>query len=117
MITRTTLLGIVGPRNLAIKTQKTVDRFLKSDLHIKIKKNSIINQNEGKIKFLGFIIYLSHFTKKTQTKYNQFVSIAKYKKKMTAKLKMSNAHLAKNAVFNIKKNLLKAFNNKLTNKK
>lgn len=68
MITLTTLLGVVGSRSLAIETQKTVDRFLKSDLHIEIKKSSIINQNERGIKFLGFIIYFSNSTKKTQIK-------------------------------------------------
>lgn len=35
---------------------------------------------------------------------------------MMAKLKMSDARLAKNAVFSIKKDLLKTFNDKLKNK-
>jgi retron-type reverse transcriptase len=103
------LIGVVGPRNLALSIQKQIDTFIKSDLHLEVKQNKIVNRNEGSVKFLGFRIYLAKFHKKTRVKWNHFASIAKYRSRVIARIKKSDARLAKAAVFELKKNLIKAF--------
>jgi len=103
------LIGVVGPRSLAFNIQKQIDTFIKSDLHLEIKQNKIVNRNEGSVKFLGFAIYLAKFHKKTRVKWNFYASIAKYRNRVLARIKKSDARLAKAAVFELKKNLIKAF--------
>ena len=103
------LIGIVGPRSLAFNVQKQIDTFIKSDLHLKIKQNKIVNRNEGSVRFLGFQIYFATFCKKTKVKWNKFASMNKYRRKVLARISKSDARLAKAAVFEFKKNLIKAF--------
>ena len=62
------LIGIVGLRSLVLNAQKQIDTFIKSDLHLKIKQNQIVNRNEGSVKFLAFQIYFAAFYKKTRVK-------------------------------------------------
>ena len=61
-------MGIVGPHKLATDTRQAIDTFLKSDLHLEVKKNDIVNRNEKGVTFLGFRIYLPSFHKKTRVK-------------------------------------------------
>lgn len=103
------LIGIVGSRNQASMIQKQIDTFIKSDLHLEVKYNKIVNRNEGSVNFLGFRIYLAKFHKKSRVKWKEFSSIAKYRRRVHARLKKSDARLAKAAVFELKKNLIKAF--------
>lgn len=103
------LIGIVGPRSLVFNTQKQIDTLIKSDLHLKIKQNRIVNRNEGSVKFLGFQIYFGVFCKKTRVKWNKFASMTKYRRRVLARINKSDARLAKAAVFEFKKNLIKAF--------
>lgn len=103
------LVGIVGSKKIAVSVQKQINTFIKSNLHLEIKHSKIINRNEGSVPFLGFRIYLAKFHKKTRVKWNKFASIAKYRRRVLARIKKSDARLAKAAVFKIKKNLIKAF--------
>jgi len=103
------LIGVVGPRSLALNIQKQIDTFIKSDLHLEVTQNKIVNRNEGSVKFLGFTIYLAKFHKKTRVKWNHLASIVKYRNRVLARIKKSDARLAKAAVFEMKKNLIKAF--------
>jgi retron-type reverse transcriptase len=103
------LIGIVGPRSLVLNTQKQIDTLIKSDLHLKIKQNRMVNRNEGSVKFLGFQIYFAVFCKKTRVKWNKFASMTKYRRRVLARINKSDARLAKAAVFEFKKNLIKAF--------
>lgn len=94
---------------MAVSIQKQINTFIKSNLHLKIKQNKIVNRNQGSVPFLGFRIYLAKFHKKTRVKWNKFASIAKYRKRVIARIQKSDARLAKAAVFEMKKNLIKAF--------
>ena len=109
-------VGIVGPRRLAIDTQTEIDKFIKGNLHLEVKKNSIVSRNEKGVMFLNFLIYMPSFRNKTRTKWNRFASIAKYKARTLARIQRSDARLAKAAVYSMKYNLLKAFNSKLSEK-
>ena len=94
---------------MVLHTQKQIDIFIKSDLHLEVRQNNIVNRNEGFVKFLGFQIYFAVFSKKTRVKWNKLASIAKYRRRVIARMNKSDARLAKAAVFELKKNLIKAF--------
>jgi hypothetical protein len=100
---------MIGSRNLAINVQKQIDRFIMNNLHLKIKQNKIINCNEDSIKFLGFKIYFVKSHKKIKVIWNQYRGIVKYRNKVFARIKQSDERLAKVAIFELKKNLIKAF--------
>lgn len=103
------LIGIAGPRSLVLNIQKQIDIFIKSDLHLEVKKNNIVNRNEGSVQFLGFQIYFAAFYKKTRVKWNKLASMSKYRRRVLARINKSDARLAKAAIFELKKNLIKAF--------
>jgi hypothetical protein len=100
---------MIGSKSLVFNAQKQIDIFVKSDLHLKIKQSKVMNRNENYVKFLGFQIYFATFCKKTKVKGNKFASIAKYRRRVLARINKSDARLAKAAVFEFKKNLVKAF--------
>lgn len=100
------IVGIVGPKKLARDTQRHVERFLKSNLHLDVKKNNIVNRNEKGVTFLGFQIYLPSFKKKTRIKWNKFASIEKYKRRVLSRIKRSDVRLAKSAAHSMKGALL-----------
>lgn len=61
------LIGIVGPKQFAEGIRKDINQFIKGNLHLEVKKDDLINRNEGGVKFLGFMIYLVNFNKKVRT--------------------------------------------------
>jgi retron-type reverse transcriptase len=101
------IIGIVGSRKLARDTQRHVDTFLKSNLHLEVKKNNIVNRNEKGVRFLGFQIYLHSYKKKTRIKWNKFASIEKYKRRVLSRFQKSDARLASAAAHSMKGALLK----------
>lgn len=103
------LIGIVGPKNFAIEVRSKVDQFVKGDLHLEIKKNDIVNRNEGAVKFLGFAIYLPTFRNKTRLKHKDMQSARKYKQRVLARLRHNNARLANRQANLIKSNLLNTY--------
>ena len=60
------LVGVVGSKKMAVSIQKQINTFIKSNLHLKIKQNKIVNRNQGSVPFLGFRIYLAKFHKKLE---------------------------------------------------
>jgi retron-type reverse transcriptase len=110
------VLGIGGPRALAVEVQRRIDNFVKSNLHLEVKQNDIVSRNKGPINFLGFLVYLSKFRRKSRVKWNRFASIAKYKRRVQARLLKSDARLAKTAVHEMKRNLIETFRRTLEEK-
>lgn len=103
------LVGILGPKKFVISVQKQIDTYIKSNLHLEIKQNKIVNLNESSVQFLGFVIYFVKFKKKTKVKLNRCVNIVNYRERVFACIQKYDAKLAKAAVFEIKKNLIQAF--------
>lgn len=103
------ILGIVGSRRLATLVQKNIDTFIKCDLHLQIKKNDLINRNQGAAKFLSYLVYLPSFHKKTRTKRKQIASTMKYKRRIQARLRLADARLARAATNQARKDILMAF--------
>jgi len=101
------LLGIIGPRSYAEACRTEINKFLKSNLHLEVKKDNMVNRNEKGVKFLGYSIYLPKFNKKTSIKWNKFASIKKYKNRIQSRLLVEESKLAHCATYAIKKNLIK----------
>ena len=107
------ILGIGGSKKLVHEIREKIDFFLTTNLFLEVKRNKIVNRNSHGVKFLGFIIYLSKFHRKTRVKWKKFASLAKYRKRVIARLIKADARLAKAAVNSIKKNMLRAFRQRL----
>jgi retron-type reverse transcriptase len=103
------IIGVGGTKKMAFRIRDKIDNFIKSNLHLEVKQNKIVNRNEGPVKFLGFLIYLVKFRHKTRTNWNKFASIEKYRRRAQARLVKSDARLANATIFALKKNLLRAF--------
>lgn len=95
------LVGISGSRKFVEGVRLFINNFIKSNLHLKIKKDDLINRNEKSVKFLGFKLCLS--IRKRSSIGDSFCC---YKRKVLAKLRCGNIRLANAAVFAIKKDLL-----------
>lgn len=111
------ILGIVGPRSLAQEVLTKIVLFLKSDLHLNVKESRVVNRNEKGATFLGFQVYLPSFHKKTRTQWNKFASIAKYKRRALARVKQSDARLARYVSYQLKKHLIRALQCELGERK
>jgi hypothetical protein len=61
-------IGICGTYLLALKTKQKINRFLKSDLHLKIKQSTLIKKSNKNITFFNFILYFPIFLKKKKEK-------------------------------------------------
>lgn len=101
------LIGIVGTKDTAKWVREKIDTFVKSDLHLEVRKNDIVNRNGGSILFLGFAIYLSKFKTPLTVKWKSLRATQRYRDRIIARLKIGDAKLAKAAVFNIKRLLIK----------
>ena len=110
------ILGIGSSKRLAEEIREKIDSFLITNLFLEVKRNQIVNRNSHAVKFLGFLIYLSKFRRKTRVKWSKFASLAKYRKRVMARLVKADARLAKAAVSSIKKNMVRAFRQRLKKK-
>lgn len=102
------LFGIVGSKKLAIEIQRNINGFLKN-LHLKVDRNKLVHRDDNKVNFLKFDILLTKFHKKYKIKCKDLVSFDKSKRKLYAKMAHSSAKMAKAAVANTKKNMVKTF--------
>ena len=107
------IVGVAGPRSLAVEIQRRIDTFLKSDLHLEVKENRILSRTAGGVNFLGFRIYLSDRSKKTRVKWKHFASMAKYKNRMKARFRASDRRLAQAFVEGAKRDLVKTYKDTL----
>ena len=98
------ILGIVGPKTFAEEVRKNINNFFRSDLHLEVKKDLIVNRNEaGGVKFLGFNVYLRSVYKKTRLKWKHQEAMTRYKRRILAKIKREDEKLSKATFFEIKK--------------
>ena len=107
------IVGVAGPRSLAVDIQRRIDSFLKSDLHLEVNENRILSRTAGGVNFLGFRIYLSDRSKKTRVKWKHFASMAKYKNRMKARFRASDRRLAQAFVEGAKRDLVKTYKDTL----
>lgn len=104
------IIGIVGSKSFAMEVKNSVNTFLKSNLHLNVKKDTLINRNSKGTKFLGYFIYLATFNKKTRGIPNKLLSLAKYKRRVLARLQKSDEKLARSTYYDIRRLLLAVYN-------
>lgn len=78
-------------------------------MHLNISKCLLLNRDEKGIKFLGYLIYLSSFSKKVRTLPNKIQTVKKYKKQALAYFQLSDERLAKAAFFKARSSLLSVY--------
>ena len=103
------IIGIIGLKSFAIKIKNLVNMFLKSNLHLNIKKDILINRNSKGAKFLNYLIYLPTSNKTSKGAYNKMLSLAKYKRRVLARLRKSDEKLAKSTYYDIRRSLLAVY--------
>jgi retron-type reverse transcriptase len=79
------LIGIVGSREYAVQVRKDINNFLKSSLHLEVKKDNLVHRNDGPVIFLGHKIRLSEFQVKTFALPKQIRAAKKNKNKSIAR--------------------------------
>lgn len=89
------LIGIVGPKQFATQIRNEINGFIKSNLHLHIKKDNIINRNNKSILFLGFLIKLPTVYKKTRLISAKREATLRYKKRSIARMSSLNTRIAK----------------------
>jgi retron-type reverse transcriptase len=108
------LLGIIGPREFAIEVKQKINCFLKSNLHLKVSKDSIVHRDEGHVNFLGHTIKLVCFNGKVQIKNKQLNAIKRHKARVLSRLKTQDRRLASALANRGKKKMLVEVNNLLS---
>ena len=89
------LIGIIGPEKFAIKIKNKINGFIKTNLHLQIKKNTILNKNNKSLLFLGFCIKCITIPTKIKQILAKKEAIFRYKKKSIAKMTSLNVKIAK----------------------
>jgi hypothetical protein len=104
------LVGIEGNRQFVEQIRKDINNFLKSNLHLEIKKDNVIQQNKGVIYFLGHVLKLQEYKVKTDKKLKIIRAFKKHKKKVIARFNEVEKYLAKVKTQQIRINVLKQVN-------
>lgn len=80
------LIGIIGSKKFAIEIKNKITGFIKTNLHLQIKKNIVLNKNNKSILFLGFRIKFLTRPAKTKKILTEKEAIFRYKKRSIAKM-------------------------------
>jgi hypothetical protein len=89
------LLGIVGLRKDAYQLRLDINTFLKSNLHLEVKKDDLVYRNKSNVMFLGHRIKLAPFHSKSRTKPVKIEALKRLKRKVIARI---NANEKRNAL-------------------
>lgn len=104
------LIGIVGTREYAVQIRKDLNNFIKSNLHLEVKKNNLLSRNDKPIKFLGHLIGLSEYKVKTCAISKNIRAAMKNKNKSISRFLENDKRLAKAKSKQFYSNVLKQFN-------
>jgi len=103
------IIGIVGPKSFANETRKQINTFIKSNLHLDLSKDQLVNRNSKGVKFLSYLIYLPTFSKKVKALPQKIQSLKKYKQRVLARNRKTDERLSKAAFFKARSSLLGAY--------
>jgi hypothetical protein len=104
------LIGIAGSRKYAVQIRKDLNKFIKSDLHLEVKKDSIVHRSEKSIKFLDHLISFREYELKTSVVPKSIRAIQKNKNKSITQFLENDKRLAKSKSYQFYSNVLKQFN-------
>jgi len=103
------LIGVVGSREFALQIRKDLNNFIKSNLHLEVKKNSLVHRNDKPVKFLGHLIGLSEYKEKTSAIPKNIRAAMKNKNKSISRFLESDRRLARAKSHQFYSNVLKQF--------
>lgn len=106
------LIGIVGSRHYALQLRKDINNFIKGNLHLEVKKDSIVHRNDKEsVIFLSHKIRLQEFKAKFNTVTKRLRAIKQHKKKSVARFEVVNKRLSRAKSANYRANILKEVGN------
>ena len=86
-----------------------MNSFIKSNLHLEVKKDSIVHRNEKSIKFLNHLISFREYKLKTSVISKSIQAIKKNKHKSISKFLENDKRLAKSKSYQFYSNVLQQF--------
>lgn len=101
------LLGIVGSRAFALKVRKDINDFLRGNLHMGVKKDSLVHRNEGAVEFLGHKIRLQEYKEKHNVLPKAMRATKQHKKKVIARFSVVEKRLSRAKINHYRANVLK----------
>lgn len=104
------LVGIVGSREFALQVRKDLNTFIKSNLHLEVKKDTLVSRKDKPVKFLGHLIGLSEYKVKTSAIPKSIRAAMKNKNKSISRFLESDKRLARAKSNQFRSNVLKQFN-------
>jgi len=103
------LVGVVGPRDFALRVRSEIDNFVKGDLHLEIKKNDLVPRQQGNVAFLGFTISLSQVKFKVRVEPRRIEALKRYRRRVIRRLVQLNKKMARSQVYSMQALTMRAF--------
>lgn len=97
------IFGFLGSKKTVDLFRKRIIQFLRNKLYLKIKKDLMVSCTDKGIRFGGYLINISYFNMKKQFKNIKIQNVSLYKKRVLARLAVSDARLANLAILGMKK--------------
>jgi hypothetical protein len=104
------LVGIVGNREFTLQIRKDLNHFIKSNLHLEVKKDNLISCTDKSVKFLGHLVGFSECKEETSAVPKSIRAARKNKNKCTSRFLEKDKRLAKAKSNQFYSNVLKQFN-------
>jgi NADH-quinone oxidoreductase subunit A len=103
------ILGVVGGRKYAGQIRKNLNNFIKSNLHLVVKKDSIVHRNEKSVRFLDHLISFREYQLKPTAVSKSTRALQKNKHRSMSKFLESDKRLAKSKSYQFYSNVLRQF--------
>jgi hypothetical protein len=103
------IIGIAGSRKYALQIRENLNNFIKNNLHLEVKKDSIFHRNEKSARFLEHFISFRGYKLKTSVIPKSIWGIQKNKHKSISKFLEMDKRLAKAKSYQFYSNVLKQF--------
>lgn len=82
------LLGIRGPKSLAIDTKEEISKFIKSDLQLELKYSDLYHAKSSKVRYLGFDICIPNVKSIGISKLKETIAFKKLRNRIKLKKKV-----------------------------
>jgi hypothetical protein len=103
------LIGVIGSRKDAVQIRNDLNSFIKSNLHLEIKKDNVVHRNEKSVKFLDHLVGFREHALKTSIIPKSICAAKKNKNKSISRFLESDKRLAKSKGYQFYSNVIKQF--------
>lgn len=101
------LIGIVGSHSYATQIKKDISTFLKGNLHLDLKEEMLVHRNDESVNFLGHLVKLREFRKKTSQQPKAIRAAKRNKQKSVGRFLIVDKKLARAKKYEFSANILK----------